>query len=78
MFDLSTFPLIFIISSDSPKSTISPYIYIYIYMLRPDIELWREREGEREWEKDREKEREMDLNKIWQYLILVFKHILKQ
>ena len=30
--DLSTFPLIFIILSDSPKSTISPNIYIYIYI----------------------------------------------
>ena len=26
--DLSTFPLIFIFLSDSPNSTISPYIYI--------------------------------------------------
>ena len=28
--DLSTFPLIFIILSDLPKSTFSPYIYIYM------------------------------------------------
>ena len=35
MFDLSTFPLIFIILSDSLKSTISPiYIYINIYRLK--------------------------------------------
>ena len=30
MFDLSSFPFIFIICS--PKSSISPYIYIYIYI----------------------------------------------
>ena len=29
MFDLSSFSLIFIILLDSPKSTISSYIYIY-------------------------------------------------
>ena len=32
MSDLSTSPFIFIILSDSPTSTISPYIYIYIYI----------------------------------------------
>ena len=29
---LPTFPLIFIILSNLPKSTFSPYIYIYIYI----------------------------------------------
>ena len=32
VFGLFTFALIFLILSDLPKSTISPYIYIYIYM----------------------------------------------
>ena len=32
MSDLYIFPCIFIILSDSTKSTISPYIYIYIYI----------------------------------------------
>ena len=44
MFDLSTFPLIFIIISDSPKSflslslSLSIYIYIYIYHQVTQIE----------------------------------------